>query len=77
MSSARSLPATTASARPEPQVRPATVTGDDSSPVRARLARILAGRDFPALSQQIADTISALDDNASSMQRLTNLLRKR
>jgi len=42
--------------------------------VRARLDRILAGRDFPALSQQIGDTISALDDNASSMQRLTNVV---
>ena len=42
--------------------------------MRVRLARILAGRDFPALSQQIADTISALDDDASSMQRLTNIV---
>jgi len=44
------------------------------SPVRQRLARILAGRDFPALSQQIAATITALDDDASSMQRLTNVV---
>ncbi len=74
MSTARSLPSTTSPARPEPQTRLAAVVGDDVSPVRARLARILAGRDFPALSQQIADTISALDDNASSMQRLANVV---
>lgn len=44
------------------------------SPVRQRLARILQGRDFPALSQQIAETITALEDDASSMQRLTNVV---
>ncbi len=58
----------------EPLDRAATDGAADQSPVRVRLARILAGRDFPALSQQIADTISALDDNASSMQRLTNIV---
>lgn len=44
------------------------------SPVKVRLARILDGRDFPALSQQIIETISALDDDASSLQRLTNVV---
>ncbi len=47
---------------------------DDITPVKARLARILEGRDFPALSQQIIETISALDDDASSLQRLTNVV---
>lgn len=46
----------------------------EASPVRQRLARILAGRNFPALSRQIADTITALEDDASSMQRLTNVV---
>ena len=48
--------------------------GDTIEPVKARLAHILAGRDFPALSQQIIETISALDDDASSLQRLTNVV---
>ncbi|HYW50313.1 MAG TPA: HDOD domain-containing protein, partial [Gemmatimonadaceae bacterium] len=60
--------------QPESYVRRPDATGDEVSPVRARLAHILAGRDFPALSQQITETISALDDNASSMQRLTNVV---
>ena len=52
-----------------------TVDASDTiEPVKARLARILAGRDFPALSQQIIETISALDDDASSLQRLTNVV---
>ena len=74
MTAARTIPATTQPTRPEPHPRPASATADELPPVRARLARILAGRDFPALSQQIADTISALDDNASSMQRLANVV---
>ncbi len=49
-------------------------TGEETSPVRYRLAHILEGRDFPALSQQIIETISALDDDASSLQRLTNVV---
>ena len=49
-------------------------TGGEISPVRHRLAHILEGRDFPALSQQIIETISALDDDASSLQRLTNIV---
>ncbi len=61
-------------ARPAPSAtredRPAT----ELSPVKARLARIVEGRDFPALSQQIGDTINALDDNAASIQRLTNVV---
>ena len=49
------------------------ITGDDDetlSPVERRLARISAEGNFPALSKQIIDTISALDDDASSVQRL-------
>lgn len=54
---------------------PLHITASTDLPsVEARLARILEGRDFPALSQQIADTLSALDDNASSIQRLTNVV---
>jgi len=47
---------------------------DAIDPVKARLTRILEGRDFPALSQQIIETITALDDDASSLQRLTNVV---
>jgi len=46
----------------------------DESPVRARMSRILDGSDFPALSKQIIETISALDDDASSLQRLANVV---
>ncbi len=46
----------------------------EESPVRARMSRILDGSDFPALSKQIIETISALDDNASSLQRLANVV---
>jgi len=46
----------------------------DPPPVQARLARILEGADFPALSKQIIDTLSALDDDANSLQRLANVV---
>lgn len=46
----------------------------DASPVRARLTRILEGAEFPALSKQIIDTLSALDDDANSLQRLANVV---
>ena len=46
----------------------------EESPVRARMSRILDGSDFPALSKQIIETISALDDDASSLQRLANVV---
>ncbi len=46
----------------------------DVSPVRACLARILQGSDLPALSRQIIDAITALDDDASSLQRLANVV---
>lgn len=62
------------SARPAPSVSRDDRSATDLSPVKARLARIVEGRDFPALSQQIGDTISALDDNAASIQRLTNVV---
>ena len=42
--------------------------------VQARLSRILDASDFPALSRQIIDTISLLDDSASSLQRLANVV---
>ena len=45
-----------------------------ASPVAARLARILEGSDFPALSQQIMATIGSLDDDQSSLQRLANVV---
>ena len=44
------------------------------SPVEVRLTRILEGSDFPALSQQIMATISTLDDDQSSLQRLANVV---
>ncbi len=46
----------------------------EESPVRARMSRIFEGSDFPALSKQIIETISALDDDASSLQRLANVV---
>jgi len=74
MTNARPAQTITLPARPEPVVRSPHDGADELPPVRARLARIIAGRDFPALSQQIANTISALDDDASSLQRLTNIV---
>lgn len=56
---------------PHLQIDPAD---PDESPVRARMGRILEGSDFPALSKQIIETISALDDDASSLQRLANVV---
>ncbi|MEO7996977.1 MAG: HDOD domain-containing protein [Gemmatimonadaceae bacterium] len=47
---------------------------DAVSPIQSRLSQILGGSDFPALSQQIIETISALDDDASSLQRLANVV---
>ena len=55
------------------EIRPTAATAD-VSPVRARLARILDGTEFPALSRQIIDTLSALDDDANSLQRLANVV---
>lgn len=46
----------------------------DVSPVRACLARILEGSDLPALSRQVIDAIAALDNDASSLQRLANVV---
>lgn len=60
--------------RPAPSSPVPADSSAEPSPVRARLARIQAGRDFPVLSQQIAATISAMDDNAASMQHLTNVV---
>lgn len=51
-----------------------TALAAEPSPVRARLTRILEGAEFPALSKQIIDTLSALDDDANSLQRLANVV---
>jgi HD-like signal output (HDOD) protein len=61
-------------ARPATNAHATDSATDDVSPLRARLARILSGSDFPALSQQIIETISLLDDDASSLQRLANVV---
>jgi HD-like signal output (HDOD) protein len=54
---------------------PVTVAGGIATPaVQARLARILEGADFPALSKQIIDTLGTLDDDANSLQRLANVV---
>jgi HD-like signal output (HDOD) protein len=45
-----------------------------TSPVEERLSAILEDHDFPALSRQIVDTISALDDDATSVRRLANVV---
>ncbi len=55
------------------ELRPAAPPAD-VAPVRARLTRILEGSEFPALSKQIIDTLSALDDDANSLQRLANVV---
>ncbi len=51
-----------------------TAAAADASPVKARLSRIFDGTDFPALSRQIIDTLSTLDDDANSLQRLANVV---
>jgi HD-like signal output (HDOD) protein len=47
---------------------------DEQALVAERLARIQEASDFPALSRQIIDTISLIDDDASSLQRLANVV---
>ncbi len=68
------MPTTTDSAQQDEVIGRHEAPSAPISPVKARLSRILEGRDFPALSQQIIETISALDDDASSLQRLTNVV---
>jgi HD-like signal output (HDOD) protein len=46
----------------------------DESPVHALMRRIPPGHDLPALSKGIIEAISELDDNANSLERLTNLV---
>jgi HD-like signal output (HDOD) protein len=53
---------------------PGAAQAAEPSPVRARLSRILEGAEFPALSKQIIDTLSVLDDDANSLQRLANVV---
>ena len=47
---------------------------DFLAPVQHYLARIREGSNFPALSRQIIDTITALDDDGQSLQRLANVV---
>jgi HD-like signal output (HDOD) protein len=47
---------------------------DERTLVEARLARIHESSDFPALSRQIIETISMINDDASSLQRLANVV---
>lgn len=42
--------------------------------MRVCLARILDGKELPALSRQIIDAISTLDDDVNSLQRLANVV---
>lgn len=50
------------------------MTAAPESAVRACLARILEAKDLPALSRQIIDAISTLDDDVNSLQRLANVV---
>lgn len=61
-------------AMPVSDLRPGAASTADPLPVQGRLSRILEGGDFPALSKQIIDTLSALDDDANSLQRLANVV---
>lgn len=55
--------------------RPATDGADDPHAlVAARLARIQESSEFPALSRQIIDAITSIDDDATSLQRLANVV---
>ncbi len=47
---------------------------DFLAPAQHYLARIREGSNFPALSRQIIDTITALDDDGQSLQRLANVV---
>ncbi|MES2524886.1 MAG: HDOD domain-containing protein [Gemmatimonadota bacterium] len=69
-----SSPQLTRAAAPPDRGSQQVDASDDESPVKARLRQILEGSDFPALSQQIMATISALDDDLSSLQRLANVV---
>ena len=48
--------------------------GVDGFSIRTRLARIMEGGDFPALSRQVIDAITTIDDDAASLQRLANIV---
>lgn len=50
----------------------ASAVSDEPDAVQLRLKRVLEGSDFPALSKQIMETITALDDDLASLQRLAN-----
>jgi HD-like signal output (HDOD) protein len=52
----------------------AVADAPDDNPVRARLGRIMEGSDFPALSKQIIEMITSLDEDGSSLQRLANVV---
>ena len=47
---------------------------EKQSLVATRLARIQESSEFPALSRQILDAISSIDDDATSLQRLANVV---
>lgn len=47
---------------------------DSNTPLRERVNRIVGSNDFPALSRDIIDTISTIDDSANSLQRLANVV---
>jgi hypothetical protein len=49
-------------------------TDFDESPVHALVRRIPPGDNLPALSNGIIEAIAELDDDANSLQRLTNLV---
>ncbi len=46
----------------------------DSFSIRTRLARIMQGGDFPALSRQVIDAITTINDDAASLQRLASIV---
>jgi HD-like signal output (HDOD) protein len=58
-----------------PAVEPIiTSASPDDHAVRTRLSRVMMGADFPVLSRMVSETLGTLDDDASSLQQLAEVV---
>lgn len=46
----------------------------DDHAIRTRLSRVMMGADFPALSRVVTETLGTLDDDATSLQQLAEIV---
>lgn len=58
-----------------PAVEPIiTFAAPDDHAIRTRLSRVMMGADFPVLSRMVSETLGTLDDDASSLQQLAEVV---